>query len=361
MKLTIGENIRTYRKAMNLTQEQLAEVLGVTVGAVSKWESDRSNPEIGMLPVLAELFGISVDALLGCHLSGKSIEQILENIKAMQLSKRYAQGSMVAEDALQKYPNHFDVVYQSARLFHMKGSEQNDSAALCRALELYNRACTLIRQNTDPSISELLIQKCIGQIYISLNQWEHALTHLKKYNFCGINNGEIGTILVLTEKYDQAISYLSDSFLDSVMELFRTVVGLANCCFGEKDWQRGLELFLWMYGVIRGLRVSEEVSYLDKIEAILLYGCAEISSQDGQPDAARAYLSRAIAAAERFDQAPDFSSGKIKFYRGDKLSLTDDFGETVMLGIERQLKNNRSDHGALLKIWMELNESKEKR
>ena len=91
MKLTIGENIRTYRKAMNLTQEQLAEVLGVTVGAVSKWESDRSNPEIGMLPVLAELFGISVDALLGCHLSGKSIEQILESIKAMQLSKRYAQ------------------------------------------------------------------------------------------------------------------------------------------------------------------------------------------------------------------------------------------------------------------------------
>ena len=202
MKLTIGENIRTQRKAMGLTQEQLAEAMGVTVGAVSKWESGMSNPDIGILPVLAEFFEISVDALLGCHLKGKSVEQMLENMKAMQLEKRYAEGISEAEKALQKYPNHFDIVYQSAWLYHMKGSEQNDSAALNRALELYNRACALIKQNTDENISELLIQKCIGQIYLSLNKWDLAVTHLKKYNFCGVNNCDIGIILALTEKYE---------------------------------------------------------------------------------------------------------------------------------------------------------------
>lgn len=359
MKLTIGENIRTQRKAMGLTQEQLAEAMGVTVGAVSKWESGMSNPDIGMLPVLAEFFEISVDALLGCHLKGKSVEQMLENMKAMQLEKRYAEGISEAEKALQKYPNHFDIVYQSAWLYHMKGSEQNDSAALNRALELYNRACALIKQNTDENISELLIQKCIGQIYLSLNKWDLAVTHLKKYNFCGVNNCDIGIILALTEKYEQAFTYLSDSFLDSIMDLFRTTAGLANSCFGEEDWQTGMELFLWMHSLINGLRSSEEVSYLDKMDAVLLYGCAQASAEDGHMDDAKMYLRQAKNTAERFDKSPDFSPCKIKFYRGKKLSFTDDFGETAMLGIERHLRMNSGTNPELLNFWMELNQNGE--
>lgn len=359
MRLTIGENIRTERKAMGLTQEQLAEAMGVTVGAVSKWESGMSNPDIGMLPVLAEFFAISVDALLGYHLHGKSMAQMLENMKSMQLEKRYEEGVSEAEKALQKYPNHFDVVYQSAWLYHTKGCEQNDRAALKRALELYNRACALIKQNTDETISELLIQKCIGQIYISLNMWDQAVTHLKKYNFCGVNNCDIGIILALTETYEQAFGYLSDSLLDSVMELFRTAVGLANCYFGEEDRQAGMELFLWMHSVIGGLRSSAEVSYLDKMDAVLLYGCAQASLEDGRMEAAQMYLRRAKDAAERFDESPDFSPYKIKFYHGKKLSLSDDFGETAMLGIERHLMMNSGKNPALLKFWAELNQNRE--
>ena len=45
----LAENIRTFRKARSLTQEQLAEVLGVTTGAVYKWEARLSQPELGML------------------------------------------------------------------------------------------------------------------------------------------------------------------------------------------------------------------------------------------------------------------------------------------------------------------------
>ena len=45
MKLTLSENIRSFRKERKMTQEQLATVLGVTVGAVYKWESGLSVPE----------------------------------------------------------------------------------------------------------------------------------------------------------------------------------------------------------------------------------------------------------------------------------------------------------------------------
>lgn len=65
MEETLGKRIMQNRKRLNLTQDQLAERLGVTAQAVSKWENDQSCPDISMLPRLAEIFGISIDALLG--------------------------------------------------------------------------------------------------------------------------------------------------------------------------------------------------------------------------------------------------------------------------------------------------------
>ncbi len=65
MNQTLGKQISTRRKAMGLTQDQLAEKLGVTAQAVSKWENDQSCPDITTLPRLAEIFVISVDTLLG--------------------------------------------------------------------------------------------------------------------------------------------------------------------------------------------------------------------------------------------------------------------------------------------------------
>ena len=66
MEQTIGRRIMENRKQLGLTQDQLAERLGVTAQAVSKWENDQSCPDITMLPKLAEIFGTSTDDLLGC-------------------------------------------------------------------------------------------------------------------------------------------------------------------------------------------------------------------------------------------------------------------------------------------------------
>jgi transcriptional regulator with XRE-family HTH domain len=60
----IGEVIREYRMAMNLTQGDVASRLGVTAPAVNKWENGNSMPDISLLPPLAKLLNISVDTLL---------------------------------------------------------------------------------------------------------------------------------------------------------------------------------------------------------------------------------------------------------------------------------------------------------
>lgn len=65
MEETLGKRIVAHRKRLGMTQDKLAELLGVTAQAVSKWENDQSCPDIAMLPRLAEIFGITTDELLG--------------------------------------------------------------------------------------------------------------------------------------------------------------------------------------------------------------------------------------------------------------------------------------------------------
>jgi Predicted transcriptional regulators len=65
MKLNIGDNIRKFRKEANMTQGELADRLGTTDQSVSRWENGSTYPDMELLPVLAELFGVTTDALLG--------------------------------------------------------------------------------------------------------------------------------------------------------------------------------------------------------------------------------------------------------------------------------------------------------
>ena len=63
--MTFSEIITSCRKNLGLTQEGLAQKLGVTNQAVSKWESGQSCPDIALLPALADIFGITIDQLFG--------------------------------------------------------------------------------------------------------------------------------------------------------------------------------------------------------------------------------------------------------------------------------------------------------
>ncbi len=63
--MNLGNNISERRKAMGLTQDELATKLGVSPQAVSKWENNLSCPDISLLPDISKLFNISVDELLG--------------------------------------------------------------------------------------------------------------------------------------------------------------------------------------------------------------------------------------------------------------------------------------------------------
>ena len=65
MQLALGNNIRQLRRRDKRTQEALAEALGVTSQAVSRWESGGSYPDMNLIPSIANFFGVSIDELFG--------------------------------------------------------------------------------------------------------------------------------------------------------------------------------------------------------------------------------------------------------------------------------------------------------
>ena len=75
LRFLIGSNIAAYRKQIGLTQAELAEKLNYTDKAVSKWERGESVPDVTTLVQLAELFGISMDALVGTAKPGKKLKK----------------------------------------------------------------------------------------------------------------------------------------------------------------------------------------------------------------------------------------------------------------------------------------------
>ena len=71
VKTTLAKNITELRTAKGMTQLELAEKIGITDKAVSKWERDLSVPDVATLPKLAEIFGITVDELMQANMSDK--------------------------------------------------------------------------------------------------------------------------------------------------------------------------------------------------------------------------------------------------------------------------------------------------
>ncbi len=83
MKLSIGENIRRLRRQRDITQEQLAERLGVTYQSVSRWENGNAYPDMELLPAISDIFSVSIDELLG-------IPEAEKEKRAQELCEEYS-------------------------------------------------------------------------------------------------------------------------------------------------------------------------------------------------------------------------------------------------------------------------------
>lgn len=86
--MAIGNKIYELRKENKLSQEKLAERIGVTRQTISNWELNESSPDLKQANILAEVFGVSLDELVGHDLKNVFVEKVNKNnLSMMRLNK----------------------------------------------------------------------------------------------------------------------------------------------------------------------------------------------------------------------------------------------------------------------------------
>jgi len=358
MRVNLGENIRKCRKLKSLTQENLAEALGVTVGAISKWELGASTPDIQYIVEMAEFFETSVDVLFGYELQSNTLNTTLEELDQCRQTKDYDTGLKVVEKALQKYPNNFLVSYKCGKLLSLHGIEKKSEANIEKAIRLLKRSIELFSQNTDESLSEIEIYSDMAECYMSIHKSDEALELLKKHNPGGLNNATIAMIYAVdVKKPELAFPYLTKSLGECLQSLIRTIVGFSNAYIEKGQFSQAYEALTWLIQILNGFKSSERsVTYIDKLVAIFSAGSSILSVKLNRFEDAKGHLRHAYKVAQLFDAHPDYGMRNLRFCETAPSTATayDDLGETAMAGIVQTLESSDENKELLIKMWEEV-------
>jgi len=150
--MSIGTNIYTLRKEKKITQSQLAEKLGVSCQAISKWENDQCAPDVSLFPIMADLFEVSIDRLFGYHMNSYA-DEVKEIMKAADDSMDTYKEIEIISEGLSKYPNSPDLkiylAFSLSMVNRMSNDENEKSEAIKKAIKLCNEvvdSCGDIKQ-----------------------------------------------------------------------------------------------------------------------------------------------------------------------------------------------------------------------
>ena len=184
MSSKMGRIIKELRKRNGFTQEELAERLGVTYQAVSKWENDTGMPDISQIVPLASIFKVSTDTLFGIADTTEE-DEVWEIVKLADSMKKYGEIQTYLDaydlllDTLRKYPNNLFVMVNCMQLgISLSLPENNWSYAEERAKEIASetiRQANFIIANSKDVTSVLSARQTLIYLYCSQGKFDLAI------------------------------------------------------------------------------------------------------------------------------------------------------------------------------------------
>lgn len=146
MKLSIGENIKVLRKSRDITQEQLAEMLGISCQSVSRWELGACYPDMELLPILAEIFEVTVDKLLGIDdiAKKKKVDEYLNQFQTAINKGEIDRCISIAREGVKEYPNNYALLNKLMYALFVSGNETGNISNWKENMDKYDAEITAL-------------------------------------------------------------------------------------------------------------------------------------------------------------------------------------------------------------------------
>lgn len=264
MEMKIGSNLAALRKSQGMTQEQLAEKLGISAPAISKWETDTSYPDITLLCPLARALNTNIDTLLQFEetLSDQEVSDKINAVIKTAFNEGFEEGEKMMMELVHIYPNcialkfNAAVVWDSFQMFFPSVDESIRNRWKTRKKELlleiratgnsvYSQAATLqlagiaiAEHHLDEAelllreLPEHLVDPTLSwaNLYLKKDEPEEALKVTQKRLYSLICQVESCLALMMNPKMIPDLEQILQ-----ICNVYRTVEQLFSCSGGMYD------------------------------------------------------------------------------------------------------------------------------
>lgn len=270
MKETMGQIIKRLRKERGFTQEELAEQIGVTFQAVSKWENETGMPDISQVIPLATVFDVSTDVLFGLYGTSNSeeVNKIIEEAFA------FLTYPVTIEMVKKKY----DRLHEGLELY------PNNTELLMNCLETGISLAYPANDIYDPENGEAIYRKCISEadlvikygknttdvlrahmimvlLHAAYGNIEEARSHAEKFPYrADMTINEMKGYIARWEKnYEEESRYWQTDFMYHFEAMLDDIVDIGICAYNCEKYDVAAECFEQALSFIDLLCKDEDV------------------------------------------------------------------------------------------------------
>lgn len=305
MKLNIGNRIKELRRAKDITQEEFSEYLGVSYQSVSRWENSVCYPDMELLPIMADFFGVTVDSLIGVDdvIEKERVGRYLEEFQHAISKGNISACIEIARKGVNEYPNNYILLNKLMFALFVAGDDDGNIPDWKKNREKYDDE--IIR------IGERIMKYC-PDLDLSLEAtarlaFQHCEMGRKK------KGREVYETLPTMEQCreqniwwaleeDEKLPFLRDKIRNEYYNLRSSIwlLGESGCLSDEES----LAVMMKLYDFQKV--ITDNQSNLDTWgEARIPFVIAEIYLRLNNTASAFNYLEQAAKAAKQFDERPE--------------------------------------------------------
>lgn len=229
-KLQIGDLIRELRRNKGMTQDQLAEILDVSIPAVCKWESGQTYPDISMLPNIARYFEVSIDYLFGYlnNLSYDKIKNICSDVSQLFIDLPFIEAHNEWLNNIKKYPNNHSLGYELANIgvFNLSKAitEEELHGFIKEIIEIYEKCTNSIEVNIKHGSYFQL-----ANMYIVLQDFDKAQMMIEKIPSQSVNPQVLLSMIYMRKQdFNRAKQNIQENILQAINNILGELGNLIN-------------------------------------------------------------------------------------------------------------------------------------